>query len=268
MFGLFVKRYNRIEIKNDSIFIDNKRENIGSSSELEYVFKLKTPKPEIKVYENNILIRTFCIDTLQDNPDLTGQFLHCSINILPNSAVMIDGIISNSNTSFSKWTDYDYEAVRFQPFYLSDNNDYNALLKGKGLFERGLHFNGKVTPTGVRNICICDNCNLSFTLQHFHAGFSEVQYFYSSDGSETLIIPYGAIKNLPVQLEDTIDVVSLRSVELALPKASNNIGTFKYYNALQCPHCLAPYINFEINKEIRSKEYYGNTYINKKPKYY
>ena len=266
MFGLFTKRHNRVDIKGDSIFIDNQKENIGKAVELETVFKLTIPTPEIKVYENQNLIHTFRIDTLQINPDMRAQFLNSSIRILSNSAVMIDGIISKSDTNFSQWTDNDYEAVRFQPFYLSDKNDNNNTLKGKGLFERGLHFSGTITPSGVRNICLCDSCNLSFTIQHFHSGFSELQYVYSTDSTETLVVPYGAIENLPTQLQETIDSKTIGIIESKLPKPSNNIGTFNYYNSFKCPYCLTSYIDFEKHKEIRPKEYYGNTYINQKIK--
>ena len=140
MFGLFTKRHNRVNIQGDSIFIDNQNSNIGKAIELETVFKLTVPTPEIKVFENRNLVHTFRIDTLQTNKDLTGQFLHSSVRVLSNSAVMIDGIISQSDKTFSKWTDNDYEAIRLQPFFLSDKNDNNIQLKGKGLFEHGLHF--------------------------------------------------------------------------------------------------------------------------------
>jgi len=268
MFRLFTKRHNRIDVKGDCIFIDNQNENVGKAFEFETVFSLTTSTPEIKVYENQNLIHTFRIDTLQDNPDLTGQFLHSSIRILVNSGVMIDGIVSNSNTTFSHWTDNDYEAVRFQPFFLSDKNENNIALKGKGLFERGLHFSGTITPRGVRNICFCDSCNLSFTIEHFHSGFSELQYFYSRDSKETLVVPYGSIENLPTQLQGIIDNSTLEIIEDKLPKPSNDVGTFRYYNSFKCPHCLAAYIDFEKYKEMRPKEYYGNTYINQKPKLY
>lgn len=111
---------------------------------METVFKLTQPTPEINVYENNQLIQLYRIDTLTTNSNLAGQFLHSSIRILDNSAVMIDGVISKSDKTFPKWTDEVYEAVRLQPFFLSNANDKNAQLIGKGLFGRGLHFNGTV----------------------------------------------------------------------------------------------------------------------------
>lgn len=268
MFRLFRKRCKRIEIKESDIFIDNSKENIGKAIELEVVFKLTKSIPEIKIFENQNLYRTFRIETLKDNENLMGQFLHCSIRIFANSGIMIDGIISKSETTFPSWKDSTYEAVRFQPFFLSDKDQNNIALKGKGLFERGLHFVGTVTPKGVRNICICDSCKSSFTLQHFHAGFSEVQYFYSSDSKETLIVPYGAIDNLPSQQQEIIEENIIENIEKQLPQPNNNANTFKYYNSLKCPHCLDAFIDFENNKQIRPKEYYGNNYINEKPKFW
>lgn len=266
MFGLFKKQQQRLEIRDNEIFIDNQNDNIGKAVELNTVLKFNKTIPEIKIYENQKLLRTFRIETLNINPDLTGQYLHCSIRIFANSGVMIDGIISKSESTFSNWTESNYEAVRLQPFYLSDKNENNIRLKGKGLFERGLHFAGTVTPTGVRNICTCDSCKLSFTIQHFHAGFSEIQYFYSKDSKETLIIPYGEIDNLPTQLQATVDDTTIKNVESIIAKGLNNMESFKYYNSFNCPHCLTPFIDFENNKQSRPKEYYGNTYINNKPR--
>lgn len=264
MFGLFKKKHERLEIKGNNFYIDNQKENIAKPFEINIVLQFLKEIPEIKIFENQNLIRTYRIETLTNNSNLAGQFLHCSIRIFENSGVMIDGIISKNESTYSKQTDSDYEAIRLQPFYLSDKNENNNKLKGKGLFDRGLHFSGTVTPTCVRNICMCDNCNSSFTLQHFHAGYSEVQYFYSTDSKETLIVPYGAIENLPIQLQENINENLIEQIENQLPKPKNNTS-FKFYNSLKCPHCLSSFIDFENNKQLRSNEYYGNNYINEKP---
>jgi hypothetical protein len=175
---------------------------------------------------------------------------------------MIDGIISHTKTGFSKSDDTNYEAIRLQPFYLLNANQNNISLIGKGLFERGLHFSGTVTPTGVRNICICDHCLKSFTIQHFHAGFSEAQYFYSTDSRKTLFVSIFQFEDMPCQLQANIDHSAVKTIENKLPMPSNGVGTFNYYNSFKCPHCLSPYIDFEKYKEARPNEYYGNTYIN------
>ncbi|MFT4863037.1 MAG: hypothetical protein ACI95C_002261 [Pseudohongiellaceae bacterium] len=256
----------RIEIKENEIHIDNLAGNIGLEAEVQCVIALDKPIPELVIYETGKLIRTFLIETLDNNPNLTGQYLHCSVRVFSNSGVMIDGIISNSGSTYSDWTQSDYEAIRLQPFFLSDQNQNNLSLFGGGLFARGLHFEGTITPMGVRNICVCDSCNKSFTIQHLHGGFSNLQYFYSSDGLETLVVPYGAIVDLPTQGGGPKDAAGLVQMENKLPKPSNDMGSFNYYNPFRCPHCSAAYIDFESHKEIRPGEYYGNTYINKPTK--
>ncbi|RFZ82830.1 hypothetical protein DYU05_11745 [Mucilaginibacter terrenus] len=262
MFEIFKRHRDRIKVEGSNIYIDNKNKNVGRAFELLNIFELTTELPEIKIYENQDLVRTFRLDAMDRNPDLTGQFLHSSIRVFANSGVMIDGVISKNNVSVAEWTDANYEAIRLQPFFLSDKSEINTSLQGRGLFERGLHFSGVITPDGVRCICVCDVCNLSFTVQHFHAGFSELQYFYSTDSQETLVVPYGAIEGMPAQLQSTISDDDLRTVEAVLPKPSNGPGTFNYYNSFRCPHCHLPYIDFENFREMRPNEYYGNTYIN------
>lgn len=268
MFNIFNKPRERINIEGDTIFINNEAENIGRPVEVNRIFQFNNAVPQITIFEDNILSRQFKVETLIENPNLDNQFLHSSIRILPNSAVMIDGIISNNSKSFPEWTESDYEAIRLQPFYLSDKDECNKQLIGKGLFERGLHFSGTITPSTVRNICICDSCNQSFTIQHFHAGFSDAQYFYSSDSKETLTVPYSMMENISAQLQKDITETDIESVDARLPKPTNNQGLFKYYNSFRCPHCLHSFIDFEKHREIRSGEYYGNTYINKKPLYF
>ncbi|MCC9138908.1 hypothetical protein [Pontibacter silvestris] len=249
-----------VKIKGNDIYISNgffKRE-----IELAHVFEFHVPMPAIRVFENKKLKREFNIDTLDSNPDLNGQFFHSSIRVLTNGAVMIDGIVSKDRTSYPDWKSKDYEAIRLQPFFLSSEEAENNKLVGAGLFQRGLHFSGTVTPLNVRAICICDNCKKSFTLQHFHAGFSEAQYFYSSDGKQTLYVSYEQIKDLPRQLQEAVHEEDLRLLENQLPKPTKGQGNYSYYNPLRCLHCCYAFIDFEQNKEIRHKEYYGNYFIN------
>jgi hypothetical protein len=262
MFQLFGKRQERVVISGQSLNIDNRGNNLGAPIDLDHVFEFGEKTPVIKVYENEELTRSYTIEVLEHNADLTGQFLHSSIRILPGSAVMFDGIISKNRIHYATWTDQEYEAIRLQPFYLSDKNAENEKLAGLGLLARGLHFGGTVTPSGVRCICICDKCRTSFTLQHFHAGFSEVQYFYSEDGQETLVVPYDAMPGIPKQLQQDFDQEVLEEVESMLPDPTHGKGKFRYYNPLKCPHCKAQFIDFERLPQIRPSEYYGNTLIN------
>jgi len=255
----------RIKIEGTDIFI-NKSRLFGRKTE-EYlgVLNFDTAIPTIKVFEEEKLIKTFVVETLSANPDLTRQYFHTSIRLLENDGVMIDGIISKQEGKHPAWQDEDYEAIRLQPFFLSTaDHKLTQQLVGRGLFERGLHYSGTVTPSTVRIICVCDKCNESFSIQHFHGGLSNSQYFYSDDSKQTLIVHYGEIKNLPTQLQKEIDPTVLDELEGELPKPTKGKGSYRYYNSFCCPHCLCPYIDLRTNKGIRQNEYYGNKYINDK----
>jgi len=235
---------------------------IKTEINVNHIFEFIIPLPVIRIFENKKLFREYRIDTLTNNPSLSGQFLHSTIRVYKNSAVMIDGIISTDKSNHNDWKDSGYEAIRLQPFYLSDKNIENKKLIGAGLFQRGLHFSGTVTPSGVRAVCICDICGKSFTLQHFHAGFSNAQYFYSSDSKQTLFVNYGQIDKMPTQLQSEIDDNIIYEVEHKLPNPIKGQGVYKYYNSFRCPHCGLPYIDFENDKKMRPDEYYGYYLIN------
>lgn len=89
------------------------------------------------------------------------------------------------------------EGIRFKPVFISDSKmEYKDLI-GKGLFARGLHYSGRVTPGNVRSVCVCDYCEQSFSIKSFHSGFSDVYYFYSEDGMQTLVVSAWDFEGLP-----------------------------------------------------------------------
>lgn len=126
----------------------------------------------------------------------------------------------------------------------------------------GLHFSGYVTALNIRAICICDECEKSFSVQHFHAGFSETQYYYSDDSKQTLLVPYGEIQNQPTQLQKEIDQSAILEIEDQLPKPTKGNGRYRYYNPFRCKHCQATYVDFSKYNGMRPNEYYGYKYIN------
>lgn len=250
----------RINVIANDIFITNDIGLRNREIEIYPILKLEKDFPEINVFEDGGLIRTFIIEPKNNNPHLKGQFLHAVIKINANSSIQIDGYISKDIPACER-TD---EGVRFQPFFLSDQENMNNNLKGKGMFQRGLHYSGYITSGNIRLICICDECIKSFNVEFYHAGFSEVQYFYSSNSRETLLVPYdNNLGNVPTQLQKQINIDELRELENKLP--TSNDGKFEYYNPFKCPHCGDDYINFRENREMRPNEYYVNFYINQKP---
>jgi hypothetical protein len=254
-YGSIKEQMNQVFIEGDKICIDTK---YTSAIEVNHVFEFEKPEPFIFVFEGEVLKRQYRIEALTENPNLTGQYFHSSIRVLNNGALMIDGVISKDKINPLQWG----EGIRLQPFFLSPKDLENQKLRGKGLFQRGLHFSGTVTPSNVRVVCICDNCSMSFTLQHFHAGFADAQYFYSSDSKQTLVVHWYQIKNMPTQMQKDINLSVLNKVEAHLPKPTKGSGSYKYYNSFRCPHCGDAFIDFESNKNLRPFECYANKLIN------
>lgn len=151
--------------------------------------------------------------------------------------------------------------IRFQPFFLPGGAVRNEDLFGTGLFARGLHFAGTVTPANIVLSCECDQCMQSFQIRSFHAGFSQVGYFYSGSGMYTLTVP-DMVPGAPAALS-TPDPVALAALEAMLPNARDGTA-YRYANPFRCPHCKAPYIDFDAHPGTRPNEYYGNCFVDAK----
>lgn len=252
--------HKRIEFKGNEIHIKNHLLYAGVSFTETQELILEGKVPEIKIYENGKYLRTYKIEPKNSNPDLNNQIFDCEVRVHPDFSVQIEGAICKNKDDEKR------EYVRFQPFYLSNKNKKNEALFGCGMFARGLHFSGYISSGDIRLICICDACEKSFSVNFLHAGFSDAQYFYSTNSLETLIVPYGYIEDMPTQLQEYIEESTLAKIEKQLPKTFD--GAFKYYNSFCCPHCHSPFNNFEKFKADRTKEYYVHFYLNKGPVYY
>ena len=104
----------------------------------------------------------------------------------------------------------------------------------------------------------CDRCKKSFQIRSYHAGFSNSGYFYSDSGKYTITVS-DQVPGCPVPLSET-NAADLAALEALLPQAPD--GTyFRYLNPFRCPHCAAPYIDFEKNPKERLEEYYGNYFL-------
>lgn len=187
-----------------------------------------------------------------------GRFLHMSVRVGPTFAVQADCIATagegeNAQETYRSGTTV---GVRFQPFMLPEFVGDTSGLVGKGLFYRGLHFSGSITPGNVSVLCLCDHCERSFRLQSFHAGFAELTYLYCSGGPHTLVAS-SRIEDAPPVLGEA-DMESVARFERRLPRCDECGGSFRYMNPLLCPHCRAPFIDFARHPREREKEYYGN----------
>jgi len=187
--------------------------------------------PSIRVPANSVVSFVDSSGTTHTHAlGVVQGWVHLSIRVHANRACQADCVISDSET-------FDPNAlmqgkatgIRFQPFFLEGAIVSNHDLAGKGLFARGLHFSGNITPGNILLSCECDECHRSFLIRSYHAGFSNAGYFYSGSGKHTLTAPDGT--------------------------------TYSYLNPFRCPHCGEPYINFRDNPGLREGEYYGNYFF-------
>lgn len=186
--------------------------------------------------------------------EVTG-WAHFSVRVHANRACQADCVVSDSERfdpeAFSRG---EAAGIRFQPFFLPGAAVSNSELKGKGLFARGLHFSGTVTPGNMLLSCECDSCHRSFLIRSYHAGFSNSEYFYSASGKYTLTVS-SYLPGAPAALAEP-EPAALAALEAAFPAAPDG-SRFAYRNPFRCPHCSATYIAFPVPGS-RSAEYYGN----------
>ena len=182
---------------------------------------------------------------------------HLSVRVHPTLACQADCVVTDAEPfDAAAFAEGRASGVRFQPFHLPGAAVDNEAFAGKGLFARGLHFSGTVTPSNVALSCECEHCRRSFLVRSYHAGFSDLGYFYSGSGAQTLVVPTRADAGAPAALADP-DPVALAALERRLPPAADG-SRFLYANPFRCPHCAEPYIDFRSNPGLRAQEYYGN----------
>jgi len=196
---------------------------------------------------------SFDLSSIYEDGD---RFVHLSLRVGPSFAAQADALLTrdgrNARDVFAKGG----RAVRLQPFYLPECSGDPSELKGRGLFFRGLHYAGQVTPSNVSLLCLCDACHRTFRLQSFHAGFNNLTYLYCSRQPHTLT-GSSYLDDAPPVLGKAVAEAVAR-FESSLPSCTACGGSFRYLNPLRCPHCCAPYIDFEKHPGDREGEYYGN----------
>jgi hypothetical protein len=237
----------------------------------EPVLPLLERAPRLTVYVGAAPVARYVLEPIAQDPTLEGKFLHASIRILDNLGLMMDGLVSLKEHDSEAGAAVDggggrfVEGIRFQPLFIGAAREKNALNIGKGLFDRGLHFSGRVTPGSVRACCFCDRCGGAFSLEHFHTGFRDEQYFYCERGLHTAFVDPRRVPGCPCALQESIDPASVAEAEARLPPCSVCGTSFRYLNPLRCPHCAAPYVDFTRFPEMRPSEYYGCTIVGEKP---
>lgn len=180
-------------------------------------------------------------------------WLHLEIFVGTNLACQASAIASPRNIRAPDERIGDDEiAMRIQPFLLA-GADGVPDLTGKGLFARGLHFAGTITPSNILLSCRCDACGQSFLGKSNHTGWLDQTYFYSESGRFTLITDIRVGKTEFGKTEP--EYASMEALEKALPSAPDG-SKFLYANPFRCPHCATAYIDFQKYPDLHDQEYY------------
>jgi hypothetical protein len=213
--------------------------------------------PSVHIDANSDVSFVDCGGTVHDHVLASARgWAHISVRVHASKACQVDCVVSDSPAFDANALELgNATGIRFQPFFLSGASVSNTDLAGMGLFRRGLHFSGNITPGNILLSCECDQCHRSFLIRSYHAGFSNLAYFYSGSGKYTLTVST-MVPGSPAPLS-TPEPDALAALEKSLPLAPDG-SSYSYFNPFRCPHCGEPYINFEANPGLRESEYYGN----------
>ena len=218
---------------NSAKFLAWKKENPNSIEyELCEALTLTEKVPTICLFEDNIKVREYCLQT-KENEDFSGKYFFVSVRIglYGNSmtpVALIDGFISD--TKEKRKMTMDDIGYRMECYFLACGGDEGKHLyemnKGQDLPMKALKFQGHTTSSNIRLIGICPDCKKSFCFHGYAFYMEQCDVAYSDDGVDCLKIQeYEFDKNT------------------WLFKTEGK--TFRYYNSFNCPHCGTPYIDYK-----------------------
>jgi hypothetical protein len=188
-----------------------------------------------------------------------ARFLHLSISVSDREddylvrahCVLAD----NANGPRRREGEGAPRAIRFQEFHLPESGIDPNEGAGRGMFHRGFHIRGAITPGNVSHLCICDSCRKSFRLQSFHAGMMDLEYFYCDGGPHTLT---ASAYDVETPTFDELGTNAARRFDGRLPRCEKCGGKFGYLKPFLCPHCSMPYLDFARFPLDRDVECYGH----------
>ena len=231
-----------VRLVDGNIHIDSKQfmlwrfVNIEPMYELTDVLPLTEKTPTISLYEDGIKTREYCLQTEEDE-DFKGKYFQIAIRLSmhgnPNVPVaQIDGFVSD--TPEKRKMTLDDIGYRMEGHFLAcggaEGKQRYEMNRGQDLPMKALKFRGYITPSNVRLIGICPDCNKSFVFHGYAVYMSQSDVAYSDDGLDCCEIPAYKIDK------------DAWSYEI-------EGKTFRYYNSFTCPYCGTPYIDYKKHPE-------------------
>lgn len=251
-----------IKINGTSIYFDSnafsqwKAANVLMPQyEFNGVMLLSAKEPTIYLYEDGLKTREYILQT-EDDEDFTGKYFLISVRlgIQGNPAVpvaQIDGFVSDTSEE-RKMTMNDI-GYRFEGHFLACGGDAAKLRRemnrGQDLPMKALKYQGYTTPSNIRLVGICPECEKSFCFRGYAFYMAQSDVAYSDDG---------------------LDCFEIQAYDIDKDTWTYETDgkTFRYYNSFNCPHCGTPYIDYKKHPENKVFGVSGCVLLGRKPYQY
>lgn len=221
-----------IDIDSESVMAALSSPAPQGQHEFTAVMPLTEKDPVIRLYEDGQLTREYCLQT-EGEEDFSGKYFHIGVRIgmlgsPPVPVAQIDGFVTDTPEE-RKMTVKDI-GYRMEGHFLRCGGISAKLhlerIRGQDLVAKGLKYVGYTTPSNVRLIGICQDCGKSLAFHGYAFYMMQCDAAYSDDGQDCFVI------------EEPISDYASWSHE-------QDGKTFRYYNSFCCPHCGAPYIDYQ-----------------------
>lgn len=193
-------------------------------------------EPILCLYEDGVKTREYCLQT-EGEEDFTGKYFLISIRLENHGypavpVAQIDGFISDTPDD-RKMTLNDI-GYRMEGHFLACGGVVGKhryeMTRGQDLPIKALKYQGYTTPSNIRLVGICPECEKSFCFHGYAFYMRQSDVAYSDDG---------------------LDCCEIQAYEI--DKESWTYETegkvFRYYNSFNCPHCGTPYIDYKNHPE-------------------
>ena len=214
---------------------------------------LKEKTPVINIIEKGSVKASYRLDNF-DAEDFENKYLYIAgrgryyegVAALNFDGVIVEYPIDADDSLFNKLERIVY---RFETYYADIDNNEKAWLcyeqtAGLDIDLKGMIRAGHITPANYRCIGICRSCKNTFVFKALNFPMAHCEPVYSNDGQTT-----AKLSTVPRDKNNW-------SITL------NNI-TFRYYNSFCCPHCGAPYIDYDNHRELKKFGNLGCVHLNK-----
>ena len=243
-----------VPVENKIVITDDFYNRIEEGEQFQFDFRFvlglfeKTPYISIIDKGNETAFR---LDNLE-NEDFSDKFLCVKGRGMYRDRVAtlnFEGVVIQSpeNASDALFSLLDTIVYRFETYFVDCENDEETRkakesLKGLDVDYKGLRFKGYITPANYRCVAICPECNKSFVFHTLNYHMADTEPVYSDDGQYTA--------KLATPPKDKINW-----------SLTFDGKTYRYYNSFCCPHCGAPYIDYNNHHDLKQSDNVGCVHL-------